>query len=109
MIHNGNGWYRPAPSTRYEVSLHSYGRRLITRDGPCQGLLEFPQHKWTRVNSRPLGIRAAIALADNQPHHAIVNVWGCADKAYDNHKPPVVPIGWWPAECQTPDPIKRAR
>ena len=88
--------------TMYEVSGHEHGRRLITRDGPAQGLLEWPQHKWTRVNPRPLGIARALALADAQPRHAVVVVWQTADKVYDNGKRPTIPAGWYPADAVTP-------
>lgn len=86
--------------TRYEVSIHFYGRKLITRDGPCQGLLEWPAHKWTRVNNRPLGLARATALADAQGQHAVVTVWQTADKVYDNGKVPAVPAGWYSADAQ---------
>ncbi len=48
----------------YEVAVHTYGRKLITRDGPAQGLLEWPQHTWSRITARPLGLARATALAD---------------------------------------------
>ncbi len=86
--------------TMYEVAIHSYGRRLITRDGPCQGLLEWPAHHWTRITLRPLGLKRAIALADAQPQHATVQPWMTAEKVHDNGKPPAVPEGWYPADAQ---------
>jgi len=84
----------------YEVAIHHHGRRLITRDGPCQGLLEFPQHTWARITPRPIGLARALALADAQDTHATVQIWMTADKAYDNGKKPLVPEGWWPAGAQ---------
>ncbi len=87
--------------TKYEVSIHAYGRKRITRDGPCQGLLEWPQHQWARITARPLGLARAKALADAQPGHATVQVWQTADVAYDNGKPPTIPAGWYPATAQT--------
>lgn len=84
---------------RYEVSIHEYGRRLITRDGPCQGLLEFPQHKWTRITPRPLGLKRAQTIADAQSQHAVVTVWMSAEKVYDNGKRPSIPDGWWPPDA----------
>lgn len=88
-------------TAKYEVSIHFYGRRLITRDGPCQGLLEWPEHKWTRITQRPIGLARAKALADAQSQHAVVCVWQTAEKAHDNGKNPAVPAGWWPAEAQS--------
>lgn len=85
----------------HEVAIHHYGRRLITRDGPAQGLLEWPQHQWSRITPRPLGFARAKALADAQPMHAVVCLWSCADKVYDNGKPPAIPDGWWPAEANS--------
>lgn len=87
---------------RYEVSIHGYGRRLITRDGPAQGLLEWPAHTWGTISTRPMGLKAAIALADAQQQHAVVTLWRSADVAHDNGKAPAVPDGWWPATAQTP-------
>jgi hypothetical protein len=80
----------------YEVAIHHYGRRLITRDGPCQGLLEWPDHQWARITPRPVGLARAKALADAQETHATVQTWMSADKVHDNGKPPAVPAGWWP-------------
>lgn len=93
---------------RYEVHIHFYGRRLITRDGPCQGLLEFPQHKWTRISTRPTGLAKAIALCEAQNQHSVVCLWGSAEKAHDNGKKPAIPIDWWPADAQSyMDPRRR--
>lgn len=86
--------------TRYEVSIHFYGRRLITRDGPCGGLLEWPEHKWTRITNRPIGLERAKKLADEQSQHATVQLWQTADKIYDNGKAPAVPAGWYSPEAQ---------
>jgi hypothetical protein len=84
----------------YEVAIHSYGRRLITRDGPAQGLLEWPAHQWGRITPRPIGLKRAKALADAQGQHATVQIWMTAEVVYDNGKPPAVPDGWWPATAQ---------
>lgn len=84
---------------RYEVAIHYHGRRLCRRGGPCEGLLNWPEHKWGTVSTRPLGLKAAIALADAQPMHATVTRMS-AEKVYDNGKAPAVPDGWWPAEAQ---------
>lgn len=84
----------------YEVAIHGYGRRLITRAGPCQGLLEWPQHQWARITPRPIGLARAKALADAQSQHATVQVWMTAEKVYDNGKEPAIPDGWWPATAQ---------
>lgn len=85
----------------YEVAIHHYGRRLITRDGPAQGLLEWPDHRWSRITPRPIGIERAKKLADEQTTHATVQIWMTADKVYDNGKPPEVPMGWWPPDAQS--------
>lgn len=85
----------------YEVAIHHYGRRLVTRDGPAQGLLEWPQHQWARITTRPIGLARAKALADAQPTHATVQPWMTADVAYDNSKAPAVPEGWWPATASS--------
>lgn len=84
----------------YEVATHYYGRRLITRDGPAQGLLEWPDHRWGRITARPIGLARAKALADAQATHATVQAWMTADVVYDNGKPPLAPEGWWPATAQ---------
>jgi hypothetical protein len=86
--------------TMYEVAIHHYGRRLITRDGPAQGLLEWPDHTWGRITTRPIGLARAKALADAQDTHATVQVWMTADVVYDNGKAPAVPAGWYPPEAQ---------
>ncbi len=85
---------------RYEVAIHGYGRRLCRRGGPCEGLLNWPEHTWGTISTRPMGLKAAIALADAQPQHAVVTVWMSAEKVHDNGKPPAVPDGWYPAEAQ---------
>ena len=84
----------------YEVAIHTYGRRLITRDGPAQGLLEWPQHQWQVVTPRPIGLVRARALAVSQETHATVQIWMTAEKVYDNGKSPLVPAGWYPPETQ---------
>jgi hypothetical protein len=83
---------------RYEVAIHGYGRKRITRDCPAQGLLEWPQHQWQRITPRPVGIAKARELADAQACHATVQVWMTAEKIYDNGRAPRVPDGWYPAE-----------
>lgn len=81
----------------YEVSVHYYGRPMITR-GPMGGCRDFPQHKWVRVNVRPLGLARAIALAKVQPIRAVVAPWETAGSVFDNGKPSGVPEGWAPEE-----------
>lgn len=93
----------------YEVAVHEYGRRLITRDGPAQGLLEFPDHRWNRITPRPVGLARAKTLADEQPIHATVQIWMTAEKVYDNGKAPGIPSGWWPADAQTAQDPRRAK
>lgn len=83
----------------YEVARRFYGRKLITRDGPTQGLLEWPQSKWERITPRPVGLARAKALAAAQPGHAVVTHWCSSEKVYDNGKPPIVPAGWYPADA----------
>jgi hypothetical protein len=85
----------------YEVAIHHYGRKLITRDGPAQGLLEWPAHCWGRITARPIGLARAKALADAQITHATVQPWMSADVVYDNGKPPLVPEGWYSPDAQT--------
>ena len=80
----------------YEVAIHTYGRRLIARDGPAQGLLEWPQHIWAVITPRPIGLKRAVALAAEQSTHATVQPWMTADVSYDNGKTPQVPDGWYP-------------
>lgn len=82
----------------YEVATREYGRPRITREGPCQGLLDWPRSKWTRITPRPVGLARARALAEQQGHHAVVCVWQTAEKVYDNGKPPALPQGW--ARCE---------
>lgn len=83
------------------MAVHGYGRRLITRDGPCQGLLEWPAHTWGKISTRPMGLKAAIALADAQSQHAVVTRYCSAERVHDNGKPPAIPQGWYPPEAQT--------
>ena len=85
---------------RYQVHVHSYGRKLITRDCPAQGLLEWPQHVWGTISTRPMGLAAAVALSDAQSQHAVVTLWMDSEKVHDNGKPPAVPAGWYPVEAQ---------
>lgn len=82
---------------RYQVHVHGYGRRLCRLDGPAQGLLNWPEHTWGVISDRPLGLTAAVALANAQPHHAVVTLWMDSEKVHDNGQPPAVPDGWWPA------------
>ena len=84
---------------RYQVHVHGYGRKLIRR-GPAEGLLDWPQHQWGVISTRPMGLKAAIALANAQPQHAIVTLWMDAEKVHDNGKAPAVPAGWWPADAE---------
>ena len=77
---------------RYQVHVHGYGRKLITRDGPAQGLLEWPAHTWRTISTRP--------MADAHPHHAVVMLWMDAEKVHDNGKAPELPAGWYPAKAQ---------
>ena len=84
----------------YEVAIHHYGRKLITRDCPAQGLLEYPQHVWGRITSRPIGLARAKALADAQDTHATVQAWMSADVVYSNGKAPNVPVGWYAPNAQ---------
>ena len=85
---------------KYEVAIHEYGRKRITRDCPAQGLLEWPTHRWTRITPRPLGIDRAKELASEQAIHAVVSPWQEAGPVFDNGKRPGVPAGWNPAEAQ---------
>jgi hypothetical protein len=82
----------------FEVAIHYHGRKRITRDGPAQGLLEWPEHKWVRITPRPVGMHRAIALADMQSQHAVVTPWHAAGAVYDNGKKPAVPDGWYPPD-----------
>ncbi len=84
----------------YEVAVHTAGRRLITRDGPAQGLLEWPAHLWGRITPRPIGLTRAKAMADAQETHATVQAWMTADVVYDNRKPATVPAGWYPVSAE---------
>lgn len=84
----------------YEVDIHHYGRKLITRDCPAQGLLEWPQHVWGRITTRPIGLARAKALADAQPTHATVQIYWTDEVVYDNGKAPLIPDGWFPPDAQ---------
>jgi len=89
----------------YQVSTHEHGSKRITRDCPAQGLLEWPQHIWTTITPRPVGLAKAKALAEAAPHHAVVNVWKTAEKVYDNGKPPAIPQGWHAPEAAPWPPL----
>jgi len=94
---------------RYEVAIHGYGRKLCRRDGPAQGLLDWPAHTWGTISTRPMGLKAAMALADAQTQHAVVTLWMSAEQVYDNGKAPAVPEGWWPPDARmASDPQTRA-
>ena len=79
----------------YAVSAHYYGRK---RDGPCAGLLNYPEHKWVIITPRLIGRTRAVALADAQPHHALVWAWMTGLTIYDNRRAPGVPDGWVPVD-----------
>lgn len=79
---------------RYQVAVHGYGRKMIRR-GPCEGLLEWPQHTWATISTRPMGLKAAIELAHAQTQHAVVTRWMSADKVHDNGRAPCIPDGWY--------------
>ena len=85
--------------TRYEVAVHGHGRPVCRRDGPCQGLLDWPRHRWTRITPRPVGLKRAKELADAQECHAVVCEWETSEKVHDNGKAPRVPKGWYPANA----------
>ncbi len=84
----------------HEVSIHQYGCKVIMRDGPAQGLLEWPKHVWHRITPRPIGLARAKELADAQMGHATVQIWMTAEKVYDNGKASTVPSGWYPPESR---------
>lgn len=81
------------PSMMYDVFIHGRGRKVV-RNGPMQGVLDFPANHWERLTSRPLGFDRAKQLADLQDCHAVVAVYSTSQKIYDNGKPPYVPQGW---------------
>ena len=83
----------------FEVAIHAYGRKRVRR-GPCEGLLNWPEHQWTTITRRPLGLARARKLADGQTCHAGVVRWRTSEIAYDNGKPPHLPEGWYPAETE---------
>lgn len=85
----------------YEVSTHGYGCPIVRR-GPAAGLPDFPHHTWKRITLRPIGIKRATALANDQDCHAVVCVWMTAEKVHDNCKPPHLPDGWVEAPSITP-------
>ncbi len=97
-----------SPRAMYEVSKHGHGRRQVTRDGPAQGLLDWPRHTWVKVTPRPVGLARAIREADSQTTHATVCEWGTATVVYDNGKTPVVPSGQWHPEARTALDRRRA-
>jgi hypothetical protein len=81
----------------FEVQTHEYGRPIV-QHGPAAGLPDFPQHRWTRITPRPIGLERARALADAQDRHAVVCAWMTAGNIYDNGKQPAIPAGWLPAD-----------
>ena len=81
----------------YEVAIHGYGRKRVRR-GPCEGLMNWPEHCWTRITRRPIGLARAKALADAQECRAVVTPWMKSGNVYDNGKEPYLPEGWEPAE-----------
>ena len=80
----------------YEVAVHTYGRPII-KSGPAAGVAGFVEHKWTSINARPVGLKRAIEIADQEATHAVVTEWGSSKPVYDNGKPPLLPEGWLPA------------
>lgn len=79
----------------YEVFTHGYGRPIV-KHGGAAGLPDFPKHEWINITPRPSGLARARALADAQPHHAVVVVAHTSQRAYDNGKTPHLPAGWMP-------------
>jgi len=77
----------------YEVAIRGHGCPIV-KHGPCEGLPDWPTHKWIRITSRPIGIKRAKRLADEQDCHAVVCIWQTAEKVYDNGKEPYLPEGW---------------
>ena len=88
----------------YEVHEHYYGRRLITKDGPCQGLLEWPEHKWVSV-LRTRSWQRAVERVKQSATHAVACEADCSPehsaKAYGNAREPLVPEGWWHPTANT--------
>lgn len=84
----------------YEVHEHYYGRKPITRNGPCQGLLEWPQHKWISV-LRTRSWQKAVDRVEQSATHAVACEADCSpeysSKVHRNSRQPLVPEGWWPA------------
>lgn len=82
----------------YYLYQHEYGRKRIQR-GPCEGLLEWPQHNWTWTE----GFRSkakAIAAAESHPIHARICNGHVAAHIFDNGKVPGIPEGWYPADAE---------
>jgi hypothetical protein len=80
----------------YEVAIHFFGRKTV-KNGPCAGLLNWPEHQWEVLTRRPIGIKRAMALADEQGQRAVVTEWMTSNTVYDNGKEPGLPEGWHPA------------
>lgn len=77
----------------HEVFIHGHGRKVIRR-GPMEGCLDFPSHKWTRINKRLLGLKKATELANNQSCHSVVVLAYSVRKVFDNGKQPYIPEGY---------------
>lgn len=73
---------------RYEVNAHKYGRPIIRKDCPMQGLPELPKHQWIRLNNRPMALDNAISLAKTCEYHTVVNEWFTTKIVFDNGKEP---------------------
>ena len=84
--------------TTYYVYQHQYGRKRITR-GPCAGLLEWPQHKWTWI-SKHRSQAKAIDAAMAHDIHARVSIDDTSETCFDNGKAAGIPEGWYPPDAQ---------
>ncbi len=85
----------------YDVHIHGKGRPVV-RNGPMQGVLDWPKSEWQRLTTRPLGIERAKALADSQSCHAVVTKYSSSQKVHDNGKEPYLPAGWHPLHHVSP-------
>ena len=88
--------------TRYEVHINGYGRPII-KAGPMAGCGGFEQGEWKKITSRPIGIKRAKAIADEQSCRAVVTEWESSGVVYDNGKDPYVPEGWINATWNRPE------